>query len=188
MYKVIALMGAAGSGKDTLLNAVEVEAAKKNIPIHKIVSCTTRPPRDYETNLDYCFLSNDEFAEKVLNMDMLEATNFNGWFYGTSIDSLSKDKVNIGVFNPDGVRSLQEDPRINLSCFYIYASDKTRFIRQLNRENNPDIDEIIRRYKTDKEDFSDLEDIHYFITLVNEHDIQDIVPAILMQVQYLGQE
>lgn len=186
MYKVIALMGAAGSGKDTLQNALILEATRKNIPVNKIISCTTRPPRDYETELDYHFLSNDNFAEKVLNGDMLEATSFNGWFYGTSIDSLSIDKLNIGIFNPDGIRTLQEDSRINLLCFYIYASDKIRLIRQLNREENPDIDEIIRRYKTDKEDFgtwddiTPLEDINHFITIINENkSIQDLVSLVL---------
>ena len=44
--------------------------------------------------------------------------------------------------------------------YYVTAKDKTRLLRQLNREENPNVDEIIRRYKTDKEDFCDL-DFHY---------------------------
>ncbi|MGN0992847.1 MAG: hypothetical protein ACI4PE_02890 [Bacilli bacterium] len=41
------------------------------------MSCTTRPPRDYEKDKkDYFFLSNEKFCEKVLNGEMLEATSF----------------------------------------------------------------------------------------------------------------
>lgn len=191
MYKIIALMGEAGTGKDTIQNALIAVADKQNIPIHKIISCTTRPPRDYETNTDYHFLSNDKFAEKVLNGDMLEATSFNGWFYGTSIDSLEENKINVGVFNPDGVRALQYDSRVKVYCFHLVVSDKERLIRQLNREKSPDIDEIIRRYKADKEDFNNLElsDINNKHTLDNEKtSIQDVVGFILEFIQNIGQD
>ena len=45
-YKIIALIGAAGSGKDTILKNV----LKEDSSIHEIVSCTTRPPREGEIN------------------------------------------------------------------------------------------------------------------------------------------
>lgn len=34
---------------------------------------------------------------------MLESTRFNGWNYGSALSGFSVDKVNIGVFNPDGI-------------------------------------------------------------------------------------
>ena len=105
MYKIIAIMGEAGTGKDTLMQEV-----LKVHPFHEIVSCTTRPSREGEVDgVNYHFLSESEFAEKVLNFDMLEATEFNGWFYGTDITALSPNKVNIGVFNPAGVEALMNE-------------------------------------------------------------------------------
>lgn len=51
-----------------------------------------------------------------------------------------------------------------MKLFYITASDKTRLLRQLNREGDPDVEEIIRRYSTDKKDFvgvdEDFDPIH----------------------------
>ena len=41
--------------------------------------------------------------------------------------------------------------------YRVICSDKTRLLRQLNREDHPNVDEIVRRYKTDKDDFYDLE-------------------------------
>lgn len=153
-FKIIALIGKAGSGKDTLLQ----ELVKDNDGFNEIISCTTRPPRENEKDgFAYKFLTNDEFAAKVLRGEMVEAAVFREWVYGTSYDSLDENKINIGVFNPAGIETLMRDKRVDLQVFYITCSDKERLIRQLQRESNPDIDEIIRRYRTDEEDFVDLD-------------------------------
>lgn len=70
--KIVALFGPSSSGKDTLAKQL---ATYQNIS--EIVSCTTRPQRDYEQEgIDYYFLTNEQFAEKVMNGSMLEATSF----------------------------------------------------------------------------------------------------------------
>ena len=172
--KIVALMGEAGSGKDTILHKI---MEKYPSYFHEIVSCTTRPPREGEKDgINYHFLSIDEFTRKILNGDMLEATEFNDWHYGTDRESLIIDKINIGVFNPEGIRCLQEDDNIELYVFYVRAADKQRLLRQLNREENPDVDEIIRRYKTDTQDFGYLEDIRYQI--LENNTLEDIDVAI----------
>lgn len=154
-------MGKAGSGKDTIL--------KKMLELHSsffngIVSCTTRPPREGEQEgIDYHFLTREAFNERIINGDMLEAVEFNGWFYGTSKSMLSQDKINIGVFNPEGIRKLMGNQDIDLTVYYIQVSDKERIIRQLSRESEPDIKEIFRRYEADQRDFSDLDDIEYIV-------------------------
>ena len=106
---------------------------------------------------------------------MLEATEFRGWFYGTSLDALQEDKINIGVFNPAGIEILSADPRVDLVVYRITASPKTRLLRQLQREQNPDVEEIIRRYKTDQMDF--LEADFEYIELKNEtsEDLNNIL-------------
>lgn len=87
---------------------------------------------------------------------MLEAACFNDWFYGTAEESFVEDKINIGVFNPDAIEALMLHKNILLYTFYIEATDKNRLIRQLNRVQDPDIDEIIRRYKAEKIEHSEL--------------------------------
>lgn len=154
MYKIIAIMGKAGSGKDSIMQGV----LKQNPHLHEIISCTTRPPREGEIDgVNYHFLTGEEFGDKVLHQEMLEATCFNDWFYGTSYDSLRSDCINIGVFNPTGIESLLSFPDIDLKVYYILASDKQRLIRQLNREPNPDVQEIVRRFKADTIDFENID-------------------------------
>lgn len=149
--KVIALFGASASGKDTIQKWVV--ANYKNI--NSIVSCTTRPKRDYEKNqIDYYFLSIEEFTKYLLEGQMLEATDFRGWFYGTPLWALKPKNINIGVFNIAGVEALLQDSRLDVYPIYVRANDKTRLLRSLNREENPDCNEICRRFQTDKKDFS----------------------------------
>lgn len=179
MYKIIALIGEAGAGKDHILQLVLEEMNS----LHEIVSCTTRPPREGEVDgVNYHFLTGEQFGQKVLNGEMLEASCFNDWFYGTSFESLRSDCVNIGVFNPEGIDSMIAIGRgqIDLYVYRIEASDKTRLIRQLTRESNPDVDEIIRRYSADKIDFSDLDfDYNYLTneTLFQAEQAVDIIVA-----------
>lgn len=72
--KVIALFGKSGAGKDT----IQKELLKYIDNSQGIVSNTTRAPRDYEKDgIDYHFISVEDFTKKVLNGEMLEATEFN---------------------------------------------------------------------------------------------------------------
>ena len=153
-FKIIALIGKAGSGKDTLLQRL----LKDNEAFNEIISCTTRPPREGEKDgFAYKFLTDEEFAARVIAGEMIEAAIFRDWAYGTPYDSLNIDKVNIGVFNPSGIETMKWNKNIDLQVFYVVCSDKKRLIRQLNRESDPDIDELFRRYQTDREDFFDLD-------------------------------
>ena len=162
-YKIIAICGKAGSGKDTILQRVVAACPQ----LHEIVSCTTRPMREGEADgINYFYLTGEQFGEKVLRGEMLEATCFNDWFYGTSYDSLRSDCVNIAVLNPEGIDSIAAHKNIEMVVFYVEAKDKTRLLRQLNRETDPDVYEIIRRFRADELDFEDL-DFHHNV-LINE--------------------
>ena len=180
--KIIALFGKAGAGKDTILNEL-FNTYSSTLPINKIISCTTRPPRDYEIDgKDYFFHTDEEFFTKVVNGTMLEATKFREWFYGTSLDTLDKNKINIGVFNPEGICNLLETARtsknIDVIAIEIYASDKMRIIRQLNREEEPDCIEICRRFQTDEKDFYDLEFDRQVIRNESIEDMQSCVKVL----------
>jgi guanylate kinase len=160
-YQVVALIGKAGAGKDSIQKAT---CEAHPLMFHPIVSCTTRPAREGEVEgVNYHFISLNDFTRKVLNGDMLEATEFRDWFYGTTLNSLAKDKINIGVFNPAGVEALLEDSRLNVVVFEVNAPDKQRLMRYLNREELPDCAEMCRRYFTDEKDFAELDFDRYQI-------------------------
>ena len=150
-YKIIAICGKSAAGKDTFLQYMT------NLKgTHEIISCTTRPKREGEADgVNYHFRSPGEFLRLTLEGQMLETSDFRDWHYGTPIWSLDKNAINIGVFNPEGIKKLMKDSRVDLYVIQVIASDKMRLLRSLKREENPDVDEIVRRYMTDKKDFED---------------------------------
>ena len=100
MYKILAVIGESGSGKDTIVK----EVVRKQ-PLHKIIPCTSRPIRENEIDgVNYHFYTIEDFQEKIEKGEILEHAVFNNWYYGTSFDSLSEEKINIGAFNPSAVR------------------------------------------------------------------------------------
>lgn len=149
MYKIVALVGKSGSGKDRILRELCA-----NSDYHEIISNTTRPIRENEVDgVNYHYLTDEEFLRKKDNGEMLETAVFRGWHYGTSYDNLNENKANIGVYNPTGYMSLLDNDNVEVYGIMVNCSNKERVIRQLNREEHPDVDEIIRRYSTDKADF-----------------------------------
>lgn len=158
--KILALFGKSASGKDTIQKWITTNYPKIT---NKIVSCTTRPPRDGEQEgVDYFFLTDEQFAAKVLDGSMLEATSFREWFYGTALDQLDPDKINVGVFNITGIECILQDSRLDVEPVWVHASDKTRLLRSLNREVNPDCAEICRRFQADEKDFNEADDFDYW--------------------------
>ena len=149
MINLIAIIGQAGSGKDSIYRRI-VHQYK----YHPVVGYTTRPIREGEVDgRDYHFVSVEEFDK----LDLITEKSFNNWYYGISKESFSETEINIGVFNPSQIADLLERNDIDMEIYEIVASDKARLIRQLTREENPDVKEILRRFGTDAHDFEYLD-------------------------------
>lgn len=164
MYKIIALFGESGAGKDTVLREILVNRPM----VHKIISYTTRPPRKNEIDgIDYYFITEEEFIKKIEKKELAEYTYFNNWYYGTGVDDLQEDRINVGVFNIQGIASLMADSRCKVTPFRIVAPDSDRLIRSIKRDSAADCSEICRRFLADKQDFYSIPFPH--IVLNNDH-------------------
>lgn len=127
---IIAICGAAASGKDTLLNVLAPALGAT-----KIISDTTRPPRVGEKNgINYNFITENEFDWRLVNGKYLEFSRFRGWLYGTSKDVVC-GKINIGVFNMDGMLSLYQcKDMYEIIPIYLKIPVWTRIKRYINRD------------------------------------------------------
>lgn len=145
---IIAICGAAASGKDTLLNALAPALGAT-----KIISDTTRPPRVGEKNgINYNFITENEFDWRLVNGKYLEFSRFRGWLYGTSKDAVC-GKVNIGVFNMDGMLSLYQcKDMYEIIPIYLKTSVWTRIKRYINRDGKFTW-ECVRRFFADVRQF-----------------------------------
>ena len=154
MYNMVCICGKAASGKDTILKTILEEYPDI---FCRNLSTTTRSPREGEIQgIDYDFITEEQMMNKLLNGDMLEVVEFNGSFYGTALDTLSTEKINISIYNPGGIELLLENTQINLLIFYIECDDKIRVLRYINREPNFNLQKFCDRMIVDEKEFNPL--------------------------------
>lgn len=66
---LVVLTGPSGVGKDAILD----ELARRDQPFHRVITCTTRPRRDTETEgIDYLFVTDEQFDALVASGGLLE--------------------------------------------------------------------------------------------------------------------
>ena len=144
-------------GKDTAARFI------KNLypgTFHYVTLCTTRPPRDKDEN-GYHFLLPNEFLQQVIDGTMLNAQEFNGWYYGLSKNDLINSKINVLPMNNEMILQMTEENRKDyaLEIVFIETLDKSRLLHILNRQTYPDCYEICRRFISDKKDYIENDEI-----------------------------
>ena len=66
---LIVISGPSGVGKDSVLHGLK----ERKLPMHFVVTATTRPRRENETQgVDYFFFSKDEFAQMIEQEELIE--------------------------------------------------------------------------------------------------------------------
>lgn len=151
MRKVIILMmGRSGSGKSYLERNL-----KKAHPddFYKVISTTTRPPRDGEVNgVDYYFVDDEIFEES----DLVQTTLFHGNKYGSDISQYNTKHTYVTlVVAPESAASFKKvlekrKPEAIIVCVYFNITAKKL---KENMENRGDtFDAISDRIRNDKLD------------------------------------
>jgi guanylate kinase len=66
---IIVISGTSGIGKDAVLNGLK----NCSLPLHFVVTATSRPPRPEEKEgVDYFFISREEFEQRITKGDFIE--------------------------------------------------------------------------------------------------------------------
>ena len=165
MKKIVLIYGESASGKSAIKRAI----MRLRPDYNDVRTSTTRPIREGEVDgVDYNYYDDMTMASKIMADEMAECVSFRDWVYGTEYSALIDDKINIGVWNPEGVETLNDDDEIQCLNIYIYSSAKVRIIRSLNREVNPDVGEVVRRYATDLKDFEGFSPGFYHAVIHND--------------------
>lgn len=141
------IVGASGTGKTTLANAIE-----KDLGLKQVQSFTTRPPR-HENEEGHTFISEEEF--KGLK-DLVAYTKFDKYEYGVTREML-KD-CSLYVIDVEGIKTLKrlykERPII-----VIGLSDKehVRALRMFDRGDS--IEKVKDRIVNDRIMFADFDKV-----------------------------
>ncbi|BAO04846.1 guanylate kinase [Clostridium botulinum B str. Osaka05] len=156
MSKLYCILGKSASGKSTVERMLEKKGLKR------IISTTTRPIREGEQeDVDYHYISEDEFKKLESKDCLLENTQYREWHYCIDREfnnfNLSKHDY-VCVIEPNGYRQIIKNlGKENVIGVYIYVEDKERLLRSLHREIQPDCQEICRRFLSDIDLFSNIE-------------------------------
>src|SRR5215510_12024701 len=127
-----------GAGKTTL-----VERIRQTPNLFYSVSCTTRPPRACEINVeDYQFLSDTDFRERVEKGDFLEHAQVHGDFYGTLrepvVTNLRSGKDVLIDIDTQGAAAIRNcgDPLVGdaLADVFIMPPDLEELRKRLQKE------------------------------------------------------
>ena len=130
--EVIAVSAPSGGGKTTIVKKI----LKLYPEIIFSVSATTRPRRDNETDgVEYFFISEDEFKNRVDKNEFVEWEKFYDYYYGT-FKRFINDNINSGKSV-----LLEIDVKGALSIKRIYPESHLIFIMP------PSYDELIQRLR-----------------------------------------
>lgn len=149
---IIAIEGMTSSSKDTICRYI-----KEKYEIDMIVSHTTRPIRDYETQGKEHWFDTDEEFDKLDRNKMFAYTKFpkTNYRYCTTIEDM-KDDVMTYIINPDGVKSLMESKkRIDFDFISIYCNCPIEVIRERAKKRGDKEELIEARIESEKEEFLD---------------------------------
>ena len=142
---MLILIGPSASGKTEV---VKMLISKYNMK--KFVTYTSRPMRPGEIeDVDYHFLSREEFEKKINDSFFLEYVEYNNNYYGTAYEDISKNKVLI--VEPNGANVYYEKLKDQIYIVYLNASDEERKRRMIERGDS--LENINKRL---------LSDIQYF--------------------------
>jgi guanylate kinase len=153
------------------------------------ISCTTRSPREGETDgQDYHFLSDDEFSKRVENNEFLEHAEVHKWRYGTLsnavVDILNKGKdviMDIDVQGADQVRA-SKDPVISdaLVDVFLTTSDTTELEKRLRGRDSEDEETFQLRMQTAVDEIKRWRDYTYCILSGNHEEDFKVLSSILV--------
>ena len=173
---VIVLSGASSVGKAEIRDLLLQD---KDLNLFYSVSETTRPKKEDEVDgRDYYFVSHEAFANSVKNKELLEYTEFNGYYYGTpkaQIDYLVNLGKNVLIeVEAQGVGSI----KLNMPeaiAFYVMPTSFEELEKHIVERYHDDEASIQRRLNKAK---MDMELAPLFRNVVYNDDLDKAVAQI----------
>ena len=168
-----------GTGKTTVCKILKQKLPKLKFSI----SHTTREPRDSETDgIDYHFISEENFEDKIKHDKFIEWAKVYQYYYGTTFESIDSHKKNgddvLIELDVQGAKSLR---KLNYEAIFIFIlppSLKELEIR-LRSRNTESESSISDRLKSSKNEVQQFKLYDYILTNVNiEETAENIISVI----------
>ena len=161
---MVILSSPSGAGKTTI--SKKIQQKYQNFKIS--VSHTTRKPRPNEVEgIDYFFLSNDQFKDKIKNNEFYEHAKIFGNYYGTSKKSvidLLKNKNDV-LFDIDwqGTQQLSKHSELKLTKIFILPPSKEELKKRLIQRNQDKPEIVLERLDSYENDLKHKNDYDHVV-------------------------
>lgn len=157
------LSGPSGVGKDAVLDRMK----ESSFPLTYIVTMTTRPRRESETDgTDYTFVSEKEFHDLIDGGGLLEWANVYGNWYGvprreveTALNGGSDVMVKVDIQGVDTIRRIIPD---SISIFLVPPSLE-ELSKRLTQRKTESATSFELRLKTASEEMKRAKDFDYVV-------------------------
>jgi len=165
--QLIIISSPSGGGKDSVINAL-----LKIFPTAaRLITTTTRPPRPGNVNgVDYYFITEEEFKNKVKNGDFLEHNFYAGNYYGAQkkhlAESLANHDIVLTQIEVNGKHNLDKAGVQNLSIFLLPESLEI-LRRRIERRGGITADVIAKRLEIAEQEITASADYDYRLVNVD---------------------
>ena len=180
---MVILSSPSGAGKTTISKKIQQKYQSFKIS----VSHTTRKPRSNEVEgIDYYFINENDFKNKIKNNEFYEYAKIFGNYYGTSKESvlnLLKNKNDV-LFDIDwqGTQQLSKFKELNLLKIFILPPSKEELKKRLIQRNQDKADNVEERLKAYDSDSAHKQDYDFVVINDNlENCFKEVEKIILMK-------
>lgn len=160
---LVVLSGPSGAGKDAILDAL----AARGYRFHRVVTCTTRPPRDGERDgIDYFFVSDAEFDRMVRDGQFLEYATVYGHRSGVPrqqvIDKLAQG---IDVYVRTDVQGAATIKKLMPGAVLIFVAPSSlgELEQRIRARGSDDEERVQRRLATARDEMARQSEYDYVI-------------------------
>jgi guanylate kinase len=183
---LIIIAGGSGTGKTTIESLL---AQDPNII--KLVSTTTRPPREGETDgKDYYFISKEEFEVELKKGRFLEHVIYDGNYYGVHgkvIDLIlgTQRKNGVIIVDVDGFRQIKkycQAKGYNSISYWFKAESREKMVEHMRKRGTSE-PEIIRRLIIEEKEGKFATEFDYILT-VKENGLTEAAQKIKEKLNY----
>ena len=151
---LVVLSGPSGAGKDAVLDELEHRGHR----FHRVVTATTRPPRDSERDgVDYHFVADAAFEEMIASGGLLEYALVYGKHYGVPrkqvLDALAEG---LDVYVRTDVQGAATIKRLMPQAVRVFISPASldEIEARLRARNSDDDERIQRRLRTARDEMA----------------------------------
>ena len=180
---MVILSSPSGAGKTTI--SKKIQQKYQNFKIS--VSHTTRKPRSNEVEgIDYYFVNENNFKNKIKNNEFYEYAKIFGNYYGTSKESVLNllNNKNDVLFDIDwqGTQQLSKFKELNLLKIFILPPNKEELKKRLIQRNQDKLDVVEERLKAYDADSAHKQDYDHVVINDNlENCFKEVEKIILIK-------